>query len=91
MKSIFVSLLLWCMLLMTFVQNVKVNSGPNSNDGFPRKQSGDRPETDRRIVKRSFKFTAEELLNTKFSNKISNDVDVDPCKAGNLIGEFYMT
>lgn len=28
------------------------------------------------------KFTIEELLNTQFEYKTSNDIDMDPCKAG---------
>lgn len=28
------------------------------------------------------KFTKEQLLNTKFPHKISNDIDLDPCKSG---------
>lgn len=28
------------------------------------------------------KYTIEELLNTKFERKISDDIDMDPCKAG---------
>ncbi|XP_037943329.1 transcriptional regulator ovo-like [Teleopsis dalmanni] len=34
------------------------------------------------------KFTIEELLNTKFEKKISNDIDMDPCKAGELRNAF---
>lgn len=32
------------------------------------------------------KYTSEELLTKRFPRKISNDVDLDPCKAGNIFG-----
>ena len=31
------------------------------------------------------KFTIDQLLNTKFSNAITTDVDLDVCKAGNIL------
>lgn len=34
---------------------------------------------------RSSKFTIDELLNGHFSYKISDDIDMDPCKAGKAI------
>lgn len=33
-------------------------------------------------TERTFKYTIDELLNNAFSKKVSNDVDLDPCKAG---------
>lgn len=32
----------------------------------------------------SFKYTIEELLTSTFPKKTSNDLDLDPCKAGKL-------
>lgn len=29
-----------------------------------------------------FKYTIDELLNSNFPKKITNDLDLDPCKAG---------
>lgn len=40
----------------------------------------DAPELLRRPAK--FKYTVEELLHSHFDRKLSNDIDIDPCKAG---------
>jgi hypothetical protein len=32
--------------------------------------------------RRAMRFTAEELMNTRFSSRISDDIDLDPCKGG---------
>lgn len=37
---------------------------------------------------RTMRFTAEELLNTRFASRISDDIDLDPCKGGKLSGVF---
>ncbi|KAL4084328.1 hypothetical protein QTP88_028152 [Uroleucon formosanum] len=34
------------------------------------------------------KFTADELLCSIYPKKMSNDVDLDPCKAGNFMGDI---
>uniref|UniRef100_A0A1B0A8T7 Metalloendopeptidase n=1 Tax=Glossina pallidipes TaxID=7398 RepID=A0A1B0A8T7_GLOPL len=36
------------------------------------------------------KYTIEELLNTKFERKISDDIDMDPCKAGGFMGDIAL-
>ncbi|XP_076233982.1 tolloid-like protein 1 tolkin [Calliopsis andreniformis] len=36
------------------------------------------------------KFTVEELLNAKFPHGISDDVDVDVCKAGGFLGDIAL-
>lgn len=36
------------------------------------------------------KFTKEQLLNTKFPHKISNDIDLDPCKSGTFYDDVAM-
>ncbi|CAD7084767.1 unnamed protein product [Hermetia illucens] len=36
------------------------------------------------------KFTIEELLNTQFEYKTSNDIDMDPCKAGGFMGDIAL-
>jgi hypothetical protein len=33
---------------------------------------------------RAVRFTADELLNTRFPSRISDDIDLDPCKGGKL-------
>jgi len=35
-----------------------------------------------RHQQRAKKFTIEELLHTKFPSRISDDIDLDPCKGG---------
>lgn len=37
---------------------------------------------------RHFKYTIDELLTNNFPKKITNDLDLDPCKAGKLIRYF---
>ena len=39
-------------------------------------------ENENTVGRHRHKFTVEELLNTKFPRGISDDVDVDICKAG---------
>lgn len=34
--------------------------------------------------KRTMRFTADELLSTRFPSRISDDIDIDPCKGGKL-------
>ncbi|KAM7363855.1 tolloid-like protein 1 tolkin isoform 1-T3 [Cochliomyia hominivorax] len=36
------------------------------------------------------KYSIEDLLNTKFEKKISNDIDMDPCKAGGFMGDIAL-
>ena len=42
--------------------------------------------------KRSYrsKFSIEQLLNTQFEKKVSNDIDMDPCKAGKFLQFYYL-
>lgn len=35
-----------------------------------------------------YKYSVQELLNTVFPKKISNDLDLDPCKAGKAGASF---
>ncbi|XP_061399860.1 protein tolkin [Musca vetustissima] len=36
------------------------------------------------------RFTIEDLLHTKFEKKISNDIYMDPCKAGGFMGDIAL-
>ncbi|XP_055853298.1 dorsal-ventral patterning protein tolloid [Episyrphus balteatus] len=36
------------------------------------------------------KFTIEELMHTKYETKTSNDLDMDPCKAGGFMGDIAL-
>lgn len=35
-------------------------------------------------TEKTFKYSIDELINTVFTKKISDDLDLDPCKAGKL-------
>lgn len=35
--------------------------------------------------RRAMRFTADELLNTQFPSRISDDIDLDPCKGGKCL------
>ncbi|KAJ1527940.1 hypothetical protein ONE63_007873 [Megalurothrips usitatus] len=37
-----------------------------------------------------FKYTIDELLHSHFDRKMSNDIDVDPCKAGGFQGDIAL-
>lgn len=37
---------------------------------------------------RTSKFTIEELMSTTFPTLLSSDIDLDPCKAGNIFVGF---
>lgn len=37
---------------------------------------------------KSSKYTIEDLINRKFSYKVSNDIDMDPCKASTYLTQF---
>lgn len=39
---------------------------------------------------RQSKFTIDDLLNGQYSFKISDDIDMDPCKAGKYYSSFFM-
>lgn len=39
---------------------------------------------------RQSKFTIDDLLNGQFSYKISEDIDMDPCKAGKHKSTMYL-
>lgn len=47
-----------------------------------RSVDADPTENENSVGKHRRKFTVDELLNTKFPHGISDDVDVDVCKAG---------
>ena len=36
-------------------------------------------------TERSFKYSIDELLTAVFPKKISEDLDLDPCKAGKIL------
>lgn len=64
------------------------NNTNNDND----KGNDNRTEIDdsydglrQRNLKQRHRFTIDELLNNKFSNYISGDIDLDICKAGNCL------
>ncbi|XP_050485193.1 bone morphogenetic protein 1-like [Bombus huntii] len=47
-------------------------------------------ENENTVGRHRHKFTVEELLNTKFPRGISDDVDVDICKAGGFLGDIAL-
>jgi hypothetical protein len=62
---------LWVAALFISTEAVSISSGSNVSD---------------RHQQRAVRFTIEELLHTKFPSRISDDIDLDPCKGGkNLI------
>ncbi|XP_058813843.1 protein tolkin-like [Topomyia yanbarensis] len=42
------------------------------------------------ITRKHKQFTMDELLSTKFPNKISNDIDMDPCKSSGFLGDIAL-
>jgi len=60
-------LCLWVAALFISMGAVSVTSGSNVSDGHQQ---------------RAVRFTVEELLHTKFPSRISDDIDLDPCKGG---------
>ncbi|CAH0558861.1 unnamed protein product [Brassicogethes aeneus] len=42
------------------------------------------------ITEHKEKYTIDELLNTVFPKKTSNDLDMDPCKAGGFMGDIAL-
>ncbi|XP_050525579.1 tolloid-like protein 1 [Daktulosphaira vitifoliae] len=45
----------------------------------------------RQVVCSSSKFTIDELINSIYSKNISNDIDLDPCKAGSFLGDIAIS
>lgn len=41
------------------------------------------------MAKNKQKFSIEELVNNRFPYKLSSDIDLDPCKSGELIIIFF--
>jgi hypothetical protein len=60
-------LCLWVAALFISTGVVSISSGRNVSDIHH---------------KRAARFTIEELLHTKFPSRISDDIDLDPCKGG---------
>ena len=60
-------LCLWVAALFISTGVVSISSGNNVSD---------------RHQQHAMRFTIEELLHTKFSSRISDDIDLDPCKGG---------
>lgn len=60
-------LLLWAAALIIPAGGMSTSSAGKVIDGHHR---------------RAMRFTAEELMNTRFSSRISDDIDLDPCKGG---------
>lgn len=50
---------------------------------------GDLVLNNTRTTNSKYKFTIEQLLNSHFPKKISNDFDLDPCKAGEYFLQKY--
>lgn len=72
------------------------SAGPWSNKSIS--PSDTLPETppevlpDEELLRRpaKFKYTVEELLHTRFERKMSNDIDIDPCKGGGFQGDIAL-
>jgi hypothetical protein len=60
-------LCLWVAALFISTGAVSLSSGNKVSD---------------RHQQRAVRFTIEELLHTKFPSRISDDIDLDPCKGG---------
>jgi len=58
---------LWVAALFISTGVMSISSGSNVSD---------------RHQQRAVRFTIEELLHTKFPSRISDDIDLDPCKGG---------
>ena len=81
-------LCLWVAALFISTGAVSISSGSNVSD---------------RHQQPAMRFTIEELLHTKFPSRISDDIDLDPCKGGKnptllkinkvglCLGEFSVT
>lgn len=66
---------MWCQLFFGFLCANFASAITNSSDTV----------TQRHQQGKTGRFTAEELMTTRFPRKISKDVDLDPCKAGKSV------
>ncbi|XP_037806312.1 dorsal-ventral patterning protein tolloid [Lucilia sericata] len=60
------------------------------NSPFPAIISADEYYSQIPWHKHHSKYSIEDLLSTKFEKKISNDIDMDPCKAGGFMGDIAL-